>query len=152
MKELRDHLTVWLKGCEPAINFILTAHEIVETWDDLVDQDQEVPPNKASEVFYAALITLPRNQFYLANFALLNPVFEGAILDWLTANAMEKRKSGNDLKQAFVLRSGVLLLTAMSARIIGGLEWAAKVNLEFRSLSEAWPDYQKEHGGRDGMG
>jgi len=136
----------WLCGNPEAISFITTVHQIVELWDDLIDQDKPVKPKAINAAFYAALIELPRNGFYRANFALLNPVFEAAILDWFTANALEQRWQENDLHSAYMLRCGIHMLTVMSARLIGGMEWANKVNLELRSLGDTFDEYSKEFG------
>lgn len=144
MMGLREHLMVWLKGCESAIDFILAMHQIAETWDDLIDGDRETTPKAINAAFYTSLITLPRNPFYQQHFHELSPIVESAILDWHTANALEKRNSGDDLRTAYTLRCGAQMLTVMSARIIGGQDWAQNVNLEIRSVGDSWADYSKQ--------
>jgi len=131
----------WLKGHASAVEFVLLVHQIVELWDDLIDLDKPVTREEIDAAFYAALIQLPRNAFYRENFGLLNPVFESVILDWFTSNALEKTGKEDSLRIAFVLRCGVLSLTAMSARIIGGVKWAQQVNLELRAVREDWAEY-----------
>lgn len=143
---LADRISEWLKGHRDAIEFVLTAHEIAELWDDLIDRDKPVEDISINVAFYKALVALPRNRFYQENFTLLNPVLESSILDWLTANQFEKSKEAEKLRHAWGLRFSPFALTVMSARIIGGFEWAQKVNAEFRALGEPWERYAKEHG------
>lgn len=134
-----EMLTGWLKGNPEAIRFILAVHDVVELWDDLIDQDKEATPENINRVFYRALIEIPRNRFYQAHFDTLSPLIESAIFDWHTANDFEKRKE--HLETAFGLRCTLQSLTVMSARIIAGVEWAQSVNNEIRSLGETWAEY-----------
>lgn len=146
MKTLAEYLAVWLKGDAEAINFILEIHKIAATWDALVDGDKDVAASDISAAFYSALLTLPRNGFYRRYFDTLSPLIEVAIIDWHTANAMQARKQGDDLRHAFGLRNTTLSITAMAARIIGGVDWSVQVNLEFRALCESWEKYSAEFG------
>lgn len=147
---MREKITAWMKGDEEAAAFIVSVHEIVELWDDLIDRDKTLEPESINTVFHAALITLPRNAFYRRHFLELNPILESAILDWHTANALEARRQGDDLHGAFMLRCGVMALTTMSAKIIGGVMWARQVGMELRSDGESWADYLKGFGENNG--
>jgi hypothetical protein len=141
-----EKIARWLKGDAAAIEFITGVHAIAEVWDDLIDGDQPSPAD-INTAFVQALIVLPRNVFYQRNFALLNPVMEAAILDWLTANALEAKGEREGLRTAFVLRCSAMTLTAMAARIIGGWAWAKQVNSEMRSQGDTWADYVAGFGG-----
>lgn len=141
-----DVLPKYLQGNKEAIDFVLTLHRIVETWDDLIDKDSPIKDADINRAFMRALIELPRNGFYQRNFALLNPIVEMAILDWLTANEFERTKDSEKLRTAYILRCGILGLTVMSARIIGGYEWAQTVNTEMRALGDTWDEYAESHG------
>lgn len=142
----KEHLDRWLKGNAEAISFIIAMHDVAEIWDDLIDQDNEIDPERINKAFYLTLIQIPRNGFYQRNFNLLSPIVESAILDWHTANELEKRGGEDDLHTAYGLRCASQSLTVLSARIIGGHEWAKDVNLEIRSLGDTWADYAAEHG------
>lgn len=122
-----------MKGNPDAIEFVLALHDVVETWDDIIDQDQQVRPTAINKAFYAAMVTIPRNRFYNDNFQLLSPIIEGAILDWYAANEFEKQKK---FEMAWALANAGLSVTVMCARIIGGPEWATSVNIEFREITE----------------
>lgn len=136
---MSEQFARWLKGHADAITFVLAVHDVVELWDDLIDQDKEITPETINRVFYRALIEIPRNGFYQAHFATLSPLIESAIFDWHTANAFEKAKT--NLETAYGLRCTLQSLTVMCARIIGGPSWAQAVNNEIRSAGETWAEY-----------
>lgn len=115
----------------------------MELWDDLIDKDP-ASDERVNNAFYLALVTLPRNPFYRENFALLNPLMESAVFDWWTANEYETEKK--HLHTAYMLKTGIHTIITMSARIIGGAEWAKQVNSDMRSLGETWEQYSKEFG------
>ncbi len=135
----------WLKGDPDAIGFILDIHRIAEVWDDLIDRDVTPHPAAINDAFHAALIQIPRNPFFQRNFSLLSPLLEIALIDWQTATAFETSGDREKLRTAFVLRCGLLSLTTMSARILGGPIWAQSVNAELRALGDTWNDYRKKH-------
>jgi hypothetical protein len=132
-------LAKWLRGHKQAIAMVLMVHEIVELWDDLIDKDKEIEPADINRAFRTALIELPRNPFYQDNFAALNTLIESAIFDWHTANTFEAAKT--NLETAFGLRCTIQSVTVITARIIGGNEWAQTVSNEIRSLGETWAEY-----------
>lgn len=145
MKTINEILPEMLKGDSEAVAFNLALYEIVETWDDLIDHDPATP-SAINGAFYAALVTLPRNGFYQRHFALLNPLIESAILDWYAANAFEAKGDAESLRASYMLRCQIQAVTVMCARIIGGVGWANKVNLELRSAGDTWAEYSSEHG------
>lgn len=141
-----ERLVKWLKGHSEAIAFIEDIHRIVELWDDLIDRDREPRPAEIHAAFTAALIGLPRNRFYMANFGLLSPILENAIDNWHVANALE-HKGGEALQTSFILRCGILDMTTMAAKIIGGPEWALTVGIEMRQAGgDSFQKYAAEHG------
>ena len=147
MKTANDLLPKFLKGDDEAIRFNSALYEIAELWDDLIDNDETTRAG-INAAFYAALITLPRNGFYQRHFALLNPIMEAAILDWFTANELESTGSIENKRAAFILRCGLQAVTVMSARIIGGVEWAQAVNLELRQQGDTWAEYSAKLGAK----
>ena len=139
-----ERLAEWLKGHAAAIALVETIHDVVELWDDLIDRDCEIEPERINRAFYALFVTIPRNGFYQQHFALLNPLIESAILDWHTANALERDETGPET--AYGLRCTGQAVTTMCARIIGGVEWALQVNKELRTAGESYADYAAEFG------
>lgn len=137
----------WLRGDADAVRFITAIHRIVETWDDLIDKDKPVSEGEINSAFMTALIELPRNQFYMRNFATLNPILESAIDTWRVSNALERTKDDNALTTAFILRCGVFALTIQSAKIIGGDDWGQTVGFEiYQAGDDSLERYRAEHG------
>lgn len=142
---LPDKLLEFVRGDREAFAFLMDVYDIVEIWDDLIDKDKPVDDVVLNATFYRALITLPRNPFYHKHFLDLNPVFEAAILDWYTANALEKTGVTEHLYTSYGLRRGVQMLAIMAARIIGGVEWANKVSFDMGSTGDqTWAEYASE--------
>lgn len=138
---LREHVTEWLQGNNAAIAFVLAVHDVVETWDDLVDQDKVVSTEEISRAFHLALVEIPRNSFYQAHFSRLSPIIEASILNWYVSNEFEKSKN---YERAWALANAGLSVTVMCAQIIGGTEWAKKVGVEFHSITEPLTEYEAE--------
>lgn len=144
MKELDGLIAKATRGEPDAAAFLTGLHRIVDIWDDLIDKDKPVDDAAINAAFYAALVAIPRNPFYRAHFALLSPLIESAIIDWHTANALEKT-GGDDLRTAHALRCAGYSVLIMCARIIGGVEWAEEVSLELRSGQSDWAEYAEKH-------
>lgn len=121
----RELLDWALKGDEAAIEFIEALGEISQTWDDLVDGDT-VPPAAIHRAFRLSLIGLPSNPFYQTFSHKLVPVMDSAILDWMTATAIE-RQSTEAARLAYVLRDSLAGLVVYCASLLGGAEWAMEV-------------------------
>lgn len=148
---MREAFERFLKGNADAVDLNIALHEVVHLWDDLIDLDRPVTPADINKAFHHALITIPRNAFYRANFADLSPILESAIFDWLAANEIEKTKDVERLRQAYVLRYTLLSFTVICARIIGGPEWAHWVNVEFRTMASPWKEYIEGLGVTNGL-
>lgn len=131
------------RGNEAAANFLSTIVDVLHTWDDLIDQDHEFDAVAVNRAFTAALFTLPRNQFYMRHFDLLNPVLMSAINNWHVANILENGYSDEDKRIAFISRSSYIDLITQVAFIVGGHEWVIQVGPEIRRFahSEGWEGY-----------
>jgi hypothetical protein len=137
-------IRVWLKDHVLACAFIETLYEILHVVDDLTDRDKAIATAQMHQAFWHALITLPRNAFYVEHFALLNGTLQTAILNWHAANRMEVTEAANAKEVAYVLRSSYNDLITTCAWIIGGDEWAQKVAYECR-LRVAKEGFQTYH-------
>lgn len=127
----RDFLLKVLKSHAAAISFCELVFAISQTWDDLIDGDVEVTKEQVNDAFFRAVIELPANPFYQAHFAMLHPLLQAAIYDWLTANELE-RGSAHDKTLAFVLRDSLTAVVTQCAAIIGGHQWAIAAAPEIR--------------------
>ncbi len=141
-----DSLTRWTRGNVAAADLVRSLWQIVELWDDLIDKDAEILDADINAAMYAALITLPRNQFYMQNFQQLNILIEAAIIDWFTANNFERSKSESALRQSYVLRCSLVKVIVAIARIIGGIDLAVTVSSEIHLLGDTWAEYALNHG------
>jgi hypothetical protein len=118
---------VFAKACcgnAVALGFILEYFAICDAWDDLIDKDKPMLEWDINHAFYRALVTLPRNPFYQANFAALNPIIEIGIQNWWLANQLERQPDGQLRQTANTLRCRVFDLVIKCAAIIGGIEHA----------------------------
>lgn len=117
--------------------------DLVALYDDLIDLDQPVTDADIHAGMWIALVKLPRNAFYAANFAVLNPIVMNAISNWRVANQMEAEAAPVDLPVSYVIRSSYADLFSMCALIIAGPDFAQKVGLEVRrAVHDEWADYQ----------
>lgn len=121
-------LYAWaLKGNAEAVAFFDGMTKVAQVWDDLIDRDRQTTPAEINEAFWLALVLLPRNAFYRANFAELGPLVASAIVNWHGANALEQDGSDADLDIAFVARSEYVNLLLQAALLVGGMDWAIAV-------------------------
>ena len=128
----QTHVHTWLKGHTDACAFINTLFDVAHVLDDLTDRDKPVQTKAVHAAFYAMLIDLPRNPFYVQHFTLLNGTLQTAFLNWQIANALEVKEDDAGKDVAFILRSSYADLVTLCAWIIGGHDWAVQVGQEVR--------------------
>lgn len=124
-----------LKGNRDAIAFIASINQVLNIRDDLFDGDRGVSQEEIDKAFWLALIDLPRNNFYRANFAELNPLLASAIQNWHAANIFEASDSENDKHIAFITRSCGIDLLIVSALLVGGYDWCREVTPQIRRFA-----------------
>lgn len=137
-----------LKGHQDALDLCQHLNHVVNIWDDLIDRDKPVTPDKISSAFQSALVHIPRNPFYQAYFRELQPLIEVCIANWLAANTFERTSSEELRARAHTLRFGGVDVMVMCARLIGGMEWANECAAELRRVYpvETLDDYLRELG------
>jgi hypothetical protein len=140
-RELFHNIT---KGNESAIALMELLSGVSQIWDDLIDQDKEVTNNDINQVFIALLSTLPRNRFYVEHFDELQPLIEMAIIDWLTANALENREDDHSLNLAWAFRSNLTMVLIGVAKMVGGMAHAIRSAPMIRqyAYSESLEEYK----------
>jgi len=131
-QEYTEYVAGWLKGHRQAVDFIRIVFDILHVCDDLTDRDVTVSTVQVQQAFLDAMITLPRNVFYVEHFVLLNGALQTAILNWHAANRMELTDVPHAKEVAFVLRSSYVDLVTLCAWIIGGQDWSVQVAYEAR--------------------
>jgi hypothetical protein len=130
--EQQQFLYQMLRSNSDATEFCCTLIEVLHTWDDLIDRDKPVSPEKINQAFWQALVELPRNPFYQQHFHDLIPCLMVAIQNWYAANAMEATESEADKAIAFILRSSYADIVIQAAYLIGGCAWARVVTPKIR--------------------
>ena len=144
----RELLHWALQGDEQAVAFLETLGRISQVWDDLVDRDRPVAPEAITGAFRRCLIDLPLNPFFAAFREHLVGALDMVILDWMTANALERDPANteSDTALAYVLRDQLAGLIVLCARLLHGDAWALKVAVAVRRHihDETIEDYRKE--------
>lgn len=132
-----------MKGNRAAADFIELIVDVLHFWDDLIDRDKPLPDELINRVMLDALITLPRNPFYRANFDPLNTVLMNSITNWHVATKLER--SGDEYREriAYILRSSYVDMISTAALIVGGPSYATEVAEQIRlyAHSETWGGY-----------
>lgn len=122
-----EHIRYALRGHEGAVDFFLTLRDVLHFWDDLIDLDQRITPEYINRSMFAALIELPNNEFYRANYSSLSAILVNAIANWQTANQFEADGDDRRLSIAYVIRSDYANLLIHCAYLVGGYDWMTEV-------------------------
>lgn len=131
---MRDaKLRQWL-GCAPAEAFLRDIGLIAEVWDDLIDGDKKVQAADINRAFFAAVLSLPNNEFFLSHRTTLQPLMLAGVNAWLDANMLETSGSDNDKALAYVLRDWYMELVNMTIFLLRGWEYLRSVSLEVRDF------------------
>lgn len=133
--DLKQAAPIVSKGNREAADFILLIGDIAHFWDDLIDKDKPIDDAAINYFMWQILIELPRNRFYAANFAELNPILAISIHNWMAANSMEDHSDGpdeRDLEISFIIRSSYCDLITQTAIICGGFEWGLQMAPQIR--------------------
>lgn len=124
----------FLMGNKEATDFVLRVYQIFHIWDDLIDKDKEITNEEINKVFWIALIELPDDPFYRANYLMLKPILINSIINWKAANVLEKEKEFNI---SFILRGAYIDILTMCALLVGGVDHCDKVTPQIRMWEHA---------------
>lgn len=128
-------------GNQAAVEYVLMVARVADVWDNLIDRDVPVSDKDINDAFWTLAIELPGNQFYRTYMDDLRPVMATGILNWMTANKIERSPAGSPdehraIEIAHVIRYGIADVALMAALLCGGREWAAEVGPELRLRSQ----------------
>lgn len=139
---LREELTQYLPP--DAVDFCVSAYRLCQTWDDLIDEGYA----KAEEInaaFQDAILEWQRNPFYLQHHHALTALLGSAILQWQTANDVERAKDEALYAHSFMLRAAVFHLFSYCLYLAHGMETARAIAPRVYALyCERFEDYVKE--------
>jgi len=144
-QEIHKFLAWALQGQADAMALFFAWFEVCHFWDDLIDRDKPLQDAAIDQAMTVALIEMPRNPFYRQHFADLQPVMAQAVLDWRAATQMERAPAADsDLDIAYILRCSYIAVITACAALIGGMGWAAEVNVAARRMAhlETRNDYR----------
>lgn len=131
MENEHENLTRWFCGNNEAVRFVRDVAYVTQVWDDLIDRDRPVTPERINSAFERLLIGVPRNGFYREFMAELQPLIEQMVVDWYTANSMELG-SKQDQMAAWMLRDSFTAVVVRVAILCGGWAWGVEQSVEIR--------------------
>lgn len=125
-----------------AAAWLMDVWRLIQMFDDVADDDPVDRPTLDSAV-WTALVTMPGNPFYLANYQALQPALATAVLKWQASDLAER--SGKADARSFMWRAGfydlVLLVVLLTKGQANAMNAAIKV---MHLYGEQLDDYLKE--------
>ena len=128
----REFIAWACRGDQDACALLDVLGYVAHLWDDLVDRDRERAPEEITRAFWALLVDLPANPFWLAHAGQLIPVLREGINAWLDANQLEQRDDLTSRAQAYSLRTAYNQLLTTCAYLVGGFPWMRTVSMAIR--------------------
>ena len=137
----------WFGHNQDALNMFDMFIDLAHTWDDLVDNDKEVPESKINNAFMICLVYLPMNPFYQLIQRDVMPLWITVISSYQTANHYERTKDAHGIELAHTLRYAAGQIIAYAVHVCVGPEKAAEYLPDvWKALAiERFDDYRKEH-------
>jgi hypothetical protein len=140
---LRRNLIETFKLPLPAVEWLCQLFDVIQTFDDLVDNDRLVQKNEIHALIWSTLVSLPQNPFYQANSAVLGPLIATSIMKWHGANQVESEKKPGPV--AFAWRAGFYDVVLMVVALVHGHQVAAEnANKVIELYGEDYAEYLKE--------
>lgn len=126
---MRELMVRWFRGDAAAIEFAEQLWDVMQRWDDVLD---EGAVDKANDVFQWLGFGMNYLPFFARYETLLRPAMLLAYLGWRDANELELSGDPADDEKAFMLRAGIYDVYALMAWIIGGETHSRAVGPEIR--------------------
>ncbi len=136
--ERDSYLREWI-GNEDAFQFLMTVSDITELYDDLIDKDVDIEPDRVHQVMAMALIGLPSNPFYLKHRIWLTPIMASSINSWRDATELEQG-TRNERVVAYVIRNLDIQLIQAIIQITRGPEFLRTVSPQLWKMFAAEQD------------
>lgn len=125
------------KGNQAAVDYVLMVARVADVWDNLIDKDAPVSDKDINDAFWQLAVEMPKNAFYRAHMDELLPVMEAGVLNWMTANTLERENTeGRAIEIAHVIRYSIADVAMLTAALCGGREWVEQVGPELRMRSQ----------------
>ena len=141
--------TEWLKANldalqlpQPAVDWLLTVFDVIQTFDDFADSDP-VEPVRLEALIWNTMIALPQNPWFTAHSASLLPVMATQFLKWHAADTAERESRADEV--SFVWRAGYYDLVLLCVQLAHGARAAMDAAPGvMRLYGEKFADYRKE--------
>ena len=142
---LITRMMMWFREDQDAVRLGVDLWNVMQVWDDLIDNRDEVPSDNINEVFRRLIYDIPTNPFYAANAHELAPLLHSTMMQWQVANRFESEQKDGDLHKAWMLRAGVYQLFVYIAALAVDSTWASVVGREiWRTYGETLEDFVEE--------
>ena len=142
---LITRMMMWFREDQDAVRLGVDLWNVMQVWDDLIDNRDEVPSDNINEVFRRLIYDIPTNPFYAANAHDRAPLLDSTMMQWQAANRVESEQKAGDLHKAWMLRAGVYQLFVYIAALAVDSTWASVVGPEiWRTYGETLEDFVEE--------
>lgn len=139
LKSLRGQLDHLISD-RNAVSFLCDLWLCSQLFDDIYDEGG-IDKENTLILMNMAFVTIPQNPFYLSFRDKLQPLMHSMILQWESANEIEKNK-GN-IHQSYVLRAFFIQVCHYCAALLHGFEYAQEHAETFQKLhGEKFEDYK----------
>lgn len=133
----REFMFRAFKESQAAVDYVLMMARVADVWDNLIDKDAPVSDKDINEAFCLLAVEMPKNAFYRVHMDELLPVMETGILNWMTANILERENTeGRAIEISHVIRYSIADVAMLTAALCGGREWVEQVGPELRMRSQ----------------
>ena len=152
MSEKEDRvLEQVLLGNQSAIHLARLYAHISHTFDDLVDNDQEVTTNDIYDVLRLLLVDIHYNEFWQQYSGELLPLVATGLRNWIASNDIEKNQDVNLMHVSMIKKSAATEIILHMAEILGGPTHVRNVApMVYRHVfDETYEEYLEEHGVTD---
>jgi len=140
-KSRDEQLLEWVQDPH-AVAYILDLGEVIEVWDDLIDQDKPTTPDRINNTFYILAVKLPQNPFYVAYHRALIPYLEAGYNSWLDSVELEKGDT-QDKMFAYVLRFCLIEWILAVVSITRGRDKMRELSLEIRRFFTMYEQFEQ---------
>lgn len=131
-KDRDSNLRKWMKGNLFAVDTVIQLSSISETWDDLIDKDVPVGPDRVNEMLTTVLVRLTNNPFYNAYQTQFMITTMIGINAWMDANSLELAPTPKERALAFYIRNYCYEVTSVACFCATDWDWLRSVSLEMR--------------------
>lgn len=137
----------WFLGNEAAVNFCNALFLAVELWDDLIDKDKEITPERVNEAMLGLFWALPANPWFAEHRQYYLPLIMTAINGFHDANELAKSDKTHLRNLAFHLRNFGFEITIATAFLAGGYLHMRSVSREIREFYafETFEEWEQKH-------